>query len=680
MPFSFKRLLIGQPIATERAHEERLPKIIALPVFASDALSSTAYATQEIMLALALTVGFASAPGTLGNLGKVMPIALCIGVLLVIVSISYRQTIFAYPNGGGAYIVAKENLGQTPGLIAAASLLIDYVLTVAVSIAAGVAAITSAFSGLLPHTVGLCLFFIALITLANLRGIKESGAIFAIPSYLFVVSIIALISVGFYRHYNGGLTPYAPLQTQAGIVNPEYLKSLSLFLLLRAFSSGCTALSGIEAISNGIPAFRKPESRNAAITLTWMSTILITLFLGVTALTYVSGAQPIFVTHVVDGAQQLVVHHGHVADPKETIISVLARMVFGGTSFSWLYFIVQAGTAMILILAANTAYADFPRLTSILATDRYMPRQLANIGDRLAFNNGIIALAVCASILIMLFHGSVTALISLYAIGVFLSFTLSQAGMVVHWLRDRTGNWRASMLVNGLGATATAIVVAIITITKFRGGAWMVVVAIPLIVLILRKIHAHYRSVAKQLSLEGYRPRQGMRHHVLVLAPDIHRGVIPALQYARSISDDVKALHISIDPAREARVRKRWTQYSRGVPLAILPSPFRSLVTPVSDYIDRLQASEPNCIVTIVVPEFVPTGWWPKLLHGQAALMLNLKLRFKPGVVVIGVPYHIEAYVEIPKGYDPSHFQAGEKVAGGVLPPLNDEPISRRAR
>jgi amino acid transporter len=674
MPFSFKRLLLGQPIATARAHEERLPKILALPIFASDAISSTAYATQEIMLALTLTVGFATAPSTLSNLGKVMPVALCIAVLLIIVAVSYRQTIFAYPGGGGAYIVAKKNLGETYGLIAAASLLIDYVLTVSVSTAAGVAAITSALPSLSHHTVLICLFFVTLVTIANLRGVRESGVLFAIPSYLFIFSILLLLGLGFYRHFNGGLTPYAPLVAQSHITNPAFLPSLTLFLLLRAFSSGCTALSGIEAISNGVTAFRQPEARNAAATLTWMCVILVSLFLGITALTYVSGAQPIYALH---SSGALAIHHGHVDDPRETLISVLARMVFDGTMLQWFYFVVQVGTAMILILAANTAFAGFPRLASLLATDRYMPRQLANLGDRLAFNNGIMALATAASVLIIVFRGSVTALIALYAIGVFLSVTLSQAGMVKHWLREKGKNWQLSLMVNSLGATATALVTAIITTTKFRTGAWMVVLAIPVIVLVLRNIHAHYRSVSKQLSLEGYRPRQGLRHHVFVLAPDIHRGVLPALQYARSISDDVRALHVSIDPSREERVRKRWTQYSRGVPLAILPSPFRSLVQPIDDYIARLKSMEPNSLITIIVPEFVPAGWWPKLLHGQAALLLNLRFRFKPGVVVISVPYHIEAYVDLPEDYDPKHFRPEEKaVKDGVLPPLSDDAIA----
>jgi amino acid transporter len=676
MPFSIRRLLIGAPIATSRAHEERLPKILALPIFASDAISSTAYATQEIMLALALTVGFAANPATLGNLSKVVPISFCIAALLIIVALSYRQTIFAYPNGGGSYIVARENLGEAPGLVAAASLMIDYVLTVSVSTAAGVSAVTSAFPSLLPHTVLLCLACILLITVANLRGVRESGVLFAVPSYLFIFSILVLLGVGFYRHFlGGGLTSYAPLVAQHNIANPSYLPSLSLFLLLRAFSSGCTALSGIEAISNGVTAFRAPESRNAATTLTWMGAILITLFLGISFLTFYSGAQPIFATHLKEGMQVLAVHRGHVADPSETLFSVLAHMVFDRTPLQLFYFIVQAGTALILVLAANTAFAGFPRLASLLAADRYMPRQLANLGDRLAFNNGIIALAICASLLIVIFHGSVTALIALYAIGVFLSFTLSQAGMVMHWIRGKGRNWQLSMMVNLVGAAATLVATAIITITKFRGGAWMVVIAIPVIVLILKNIHRHYKSVAQQLSLRDYRPRQGLRHHVLVLVPDIHRGVIPALQYARTLSDDAKAIHVSIDPAREERLRKRWTQYSRGVPLAILESPYRSLVDPINAYVNRLQQMEPNSIVTIVVPEFVPSGWWPTLLHGQAAFMLNLRLRFKPGVVVIGVPYLIEAFVDLPKQESESDAVKQTKARGADLPPLQDDPI-----
>ena len=647
MAFSLKRLLVGQPIATDRAHHQRLPKTIALAVFASDALSSTAYATEEILLALMLTISF-TAPATLQNLHTLLPVGLGIGALLVIVALSYRQTVYAYPQGGGAYLVAKENFGQRTGLIAAAALLIDYVLTVAVSIAAGVAALTSAFPHLQHHTgyvVYLCLTFIALITLLNLRGMKESGTVFAIPTYGFLLSMVALLIYGFYRQFNGGLGEYELLQHQQQVFSNPEVRNLGIFMLMRAFASGCTALTGIEAISDGVPAFQPPESKNAATTLAWMATILVTLFLGITTLAYMSNSQPI--VKLAEGTTQFAVEHGHI-ESTETLISVLAHRVFDGTSAAWFYFVLQMFTTAILVLAANTAYADFPRLSSVLAKDRFMPRQMANIGDRLAFNNGIIALALCSAILIIIFRGSVTRIISLYALGVFLSFTLSQSGMVMHWRKLRPPGWKLNATVNAIGATATFIVMCIILYTKFKGGAWMVALAIPLIVLGLRKINAHYRSVAKQLSLENYRPAQGRRHYVFVLVPDIHRGVIAALQYARSISPDVHALHVCSEPAREQRLRERWTHYSRGVPLDMLPSPYRSLVDPVVDHITQIQEQEPLSLITIVIPEFVPREWWAKLLHGHAGLLLALRLHEREGVVVTNVPYHLKSLLDAP--------------------------------
>ncbi len=649
MAFSLKRLLVGQPIATDRAHHQRLPKVIALAVFASDALSSTAYATEEILLALMLTVSF-TAPETLQNLHTLLPVGLGIGALLVIVALSYRQTVYAYPQGGGAYLVAKENFGQQTGLVAAAALLIDYVLTVAVSVAAGVAALTSAFPHLQGHAssvIYLCLMFIALITLLNLRGMKESGTVFAIPTYGFLLSMVALLVYGFYRQQNGGLGDYSVLQhQQQAISNPAYqTHQLGFFMLLRAFASGCTALTGIEAISDGVPAFQPPESRNAAITLGWMATILVTLFLGITALAYMSNSQPIVA--LAEGTSQFAVEHNHI-ESTETLLSVLAHRTFDGTSAAWFYFVLQMFTTAILVLAANTAYADFPRLSMVLARDRYMPRQMANIGDRLAFNNGIIALALCSAVLIVIFRGSVTRIISLYALGVFLSFTLSQSGMVLHWRKLRPPNWKLNVAVNAIGATATFIVMCIILYTKFKGGAWMVAAAIPIIVMGLRKINAHYRSVAQQLSLENYRPMQGRRHFVFVLVPDIHRGVIAALQYARSISPDVQALHISIDQAREKRLREKWTLYSRGVPLEMLPSPYRSLVDPVVDHITQIQKEEPRSLITIVIPEFVPREWWAKLLHGHAGLLLALRLHEREGVVVTNVPYILKPLADAP--------------------------------
>lgn len=645
--FSLKRLLFGNPVATDRAHHERLPKSVALAVFASDALSSTAYATQEIMLALMLTVAFAANPATLANLNHILPIGIGIGILLVIVATSYRQTVYAYPQGGGAYLVAKENLGQTTGLVAASALLIDYVLTVAVSIAAGIAALTSAVPALRNHPVELCCVAIAVISILNLRGMKESGTVFAIPTYGFLLAISTLLVVGIYKTMTGTLGTYGLLEQQLAGPNlkitAEHAQSLTIFMFLRAFASGCTALTGIEAISDGVPAFQKPESKNAAITLGWMATILTTLFLGITYLTFKSGAQPILAIH--DGV--VAVEHGHLEEPVETLISVIAHMTFDGGALSWMYYVVQFSTAMILILAANTAFADFPRLSSILARDRFMPRQFSNIGDRLVFNNGIIALAVASAVLVALFGGSTTKLIALYAVGVFTSFTLSQAGMVVHWFKTKSRGWKLAAAVNAFGAMCTAIVCCIITATKFFGGAWMVIACVPFLVYVLRSINNHYRSVSKQLSMEGYRPTQGVRHQILVLVPDIHRGVIPALQLARTMSADARAIHVSIDPNREKRVRERWTLYSRGMQLTMLPSPYRSLTEPVVDYVKKLVDRDPHTMVVVVIPEFEPSGWWPKLLHGHAGFTLAVKLHFLPRVVVVNVPYHIESFVDV---------------------------------
>ena len=641
MAFSLKRLLVGQPIATERAHHQRLPKVIALAVFASDALSSTAYATEEIMLALIMAVGLARAPNI------VLPIAVGIGVLLVIVATSYRQTVHAYPQGGGAYLVAKENFGQQTGLVAAAALLIAYVLTVAISVAAGVAAITSAFPYLQQnpgYTIYLCVGFIALVMLLNLRGVKESGVVFAIPTYGFIVSMLVLMSAGFYKHFTGTLGDYEPMVAQRAMPNPGAIGGLTLFMLMRSFASGCTALTGIEAISDGVPAFQPPESKNAATTLGWMATILVSIFLGITALTYFTGSLPILALN--EAGTGFLVEHGNL-ERTETLISVLAHRVFDGGAVPQFYFVVQIMTAAILVLAANTAYADFPRLSSVMARDRFMPRQMANVGDRLAFNNGIIALSLCSAFLVIIFQGSVTRLIALYAFGVFLSFTLSQAGMVMHWRKLRPPKWKLNAAVNMVGAISTFIVMLIIGITKFKTGVWIVAIAIPLLVYVLRKINEHYRSVAKQLSLDNYRPKQGQRHFVYVLVPDIHRGVIPALQYARTLSPDVRALHVSTDPSREQRLRQRWGLFSRGVPLDILASPYRSLVAPIVERIKRIQEQEPRSLITVVIPEFVPNGWFAKSLHGQAGLLLSLRLHEMEGVVVINVPYHIEAFVEL---------------------------------
>lgn len=635
MPRSLKRILIGQPLATDRAHEERLPKVLALPIFASDALSSVAYASEEIMAALLLagTIHFSLTPW----------LSLAIIALLAIVVTSYRQTVMAYPNGGGAYIVARDNLGEVPAQAAGAALLVDYILTVAVSVSAGVAAILSLAHNygheIPPHDiVPLCLMFVAFITLINLRGAKESGAAFAVPAYSFIVLMYVLIGLGLYKIFaSGGLAPvHAPAEFAAARVGNEAtghlagLEPLGIFLVLHAFASGCTALTGVEAISNGVQAFKEPASRNAAITMTWLAGLLGTMFIGVSFLAVRVNALP-------PNA-----HGFH----EQTVLSQVGLAVFGKGPF---YLALQVVTCIILILAANTSFAGFPRLCALQAQDGFLPRQLTNVGDRLVYNNGIVVLAVMSSLLIVLFKGSVHYLIPLYAIGVFLSFTMSQSGMVRRWSRLKTPGWKWKVAVNAVGATATCIVLFIFAVVKFHDGAWVVVFLIPSMMFLFFRIKAHYRSVAKQLSLEGYRPTQGWRHHVLVLAPDIHRGVIPALNYARAISEDARGVHVSIDPTREGRVRKRWTQWSRGIPLVVLPSPYRSLNQPIMEYIDKLHAQEPRSLVTIIIPEFVPTGMGSKFLHGQATIALKLRLLFKRGVVVTSVPYHIESYVELPR-------------------------------
>ena len=637
MHSSLRRLLIGRPLHSEQAHNEKLSKTVALPVFASDALSSTAYASEEIMAALLLAGAgfFFLAPR----------LSIGIAILLAIVVISYRQTVMAYPGGGGAYIVSKENLGPLPAKAAGAALLIDYVLTVSVSIAAGIAAIASLLETV-GHTdihiyiVPLCLIAIVFVAVMNLRGVRESGAAFALPSYTFVAIMYLMIALGLYKWMTGGLAPVHSSAELLAARSAEHgstpaLAALTPFLILRAFASGCTALTGVEAVSNGVTAFKEPAAKNAATVMAWMGLILGSLFLGLSYLAVHVHAIP----STAEGFS-------------ETVVSQVGRTVFQGIGptiggQSIFYYLLQIATCAILILAANTAYADFPRLSSLMARDGYLPRQLANVGDKLVFNNGILLLTLFSAVLIVVFKGSVSALIPLYCVGVFLSFTLNQTGMVKRWARLRTPGRQGKALVNGFGGIATFVVMIVFCVVKFSHGAWVVVILVPTLIFLISKIHQHYRSVAKQLSLEGFRPRQGYREHTLVLVPDIHRGVIPALQFARAHSSDAKAIHIFIDPAREARVRERFTLWSRGMPLMVLPSPYRSLVEPVMTYIEHLQSQDPNNLITVVIPEFVPTGWWSKLLHGQAGFMLALRLHARRGVVVINVPYHIDAFVPL---------------------------------
>jgi amino acid transporter len=610
-----KRLFVGRPLANEQLAHERLSKRIALAVFSSDALSSVAYATEAILIALLA--------GSQQALGYATPIALGIALLLITVAFSYRQTIIAYPQGGGTYIVSRENLGTIPSLVAASSLLIDYVLTVAVSMSAAVAAITSAIAVLDPYRVELAVGLIALVTLANLRGIKESGQIFAVPTYLFVLSMFTLIGVGLFKVIaSGGAVPPAPSPRIPYVV--EELQGLSFFLLLRAFAAGCTALTGIEAIADGVPAFKKPESRNAAITLVIMAVILCTMFLGTTILANAYHIIP-------DGSRE-----------PETANSQIARAIFGGGSP--FYYILQISTMLILILASNTAFADFPRLSYFLASDRFLPRQFAQRGDRLVFSNGVVALGIFSALLVIGFGAREQALLHLYAVGVFMSFTLSQFGMVQRWRRLKTPGWQRSAAINLLGATVTGTVLVVIATTKFLEGAWAVLLLIPMLVLILRAIHWHYTEVAKQLSLADAPPPTAVRRHTaVVLISGVHKGVIPAVQYALSLApDNVTAVYVDMDAEVTEKLKEKWKQWGSGIPLVVLPSPYRSLVRPLMTYIDEIDAQYDDDVMTIVLPEFIPSKWWQHLLHNQTALLIKATLLFSKGKVVTSVPYHLE--------------------------------------
>ena len=674
MATELKRFIIGRALRTEQAHHERLTKKTALAVFSSDALSSTAYATEEILLVLAVAATY----GQMGAFKYVVPISIGIAILLIIVASSYRQTIHAYPSGGGAYIVAKENLGTNAGLVAGASLLVDYVLTVAVSIAAGVAAVTSMLQGtsyawLIEHKVLLCLIFITFIALANLRGVRESGALFAAPTYAFLISFLFMIGYGLFSYYSYGGAAPVPGPDEIKTAEGYHLQPLTLFLLLGAFSNGCAALTGIEAISNGVPAFKKPEAQNAATTLVWMALLLTIMFLGTSVLAYLYGVHP---------------------HENETVISQFARTMFTG-SMAWFYYVVQIATALILVLAANTSFADFPRLASLLARDRFLPRQFATRGDKLVFSNGIVILAVFASILVIAFGGDTSRLIPLYAVGVFLSFTLSQSGMVRHWLKERDrlkqgknrrqakadedihftqstvdtvslpdaeleaaehrgstfvkdsvtrdSNWKKSIVVNAIGALATFVVLCVFIATKFIHGAWVVVVVIPLLVFMFRAIHQHYVGVAQQLSTEGLEELQPIQHRVIVPISGIHRGVVKALEYAKTIAQDrVEAVYVDFDEEATAKLREKWERWGSGVKLVVLPSPYRELTKPLLRYLARLERKNNHSLVTVLLPEFVPAKWWQHLLHNQSSLMLKGALLFKENVIVISVPYHLK--------------------------------------
>ncbi|MGH7616590.1 MAG: APC family permease [Gemmatimonadaceae bacterium] len=610
----FKRVLFGRPLASDRLEHERLNKKTALAVLSSDAISSVAYATEQTLLVL-VVLGAAA-------LHYVIPISAVIVGLLALVALSYRQTIFAYPAGGGSYTVARDNLGTMPGLIAAAALLTDYTLTVSVSISSGIAAITSAYPALVPHTVAMCIAAVLVLMSVNLRGVRESGIAFSVPTYIFIAMMLALIGVGLVRSLFGA----APVVRAAAPVVPHAAIPVGFaftFLILRAFAEGCVAMTGTEAISNGVGAFKKPSSHNAAMTLGWMAAILGVFFLGTSVLAR---------------------HYGVMPSATETVLSQLGRKVFGG---GIAYYLLQYATFAILVLAANTAFADFPRLSSILARDGYMPRQFAARGDRLAFSNGIIALALFAALLVWLFHGDTSALIPLYAIGVFVCFTLSQAGMVVHWWKGKEPGWRRRAVLNGLGAAATAVVSIVQVVTKFTTGAWIVVLIIPLIIVVLKRIHRHYDHFRREVAYTGQAPLMFLHHTVVVPVNGITKPAAGALVYATTICEDVRAVYVEVDPESAAALAHQWDEWDIGVDLVVIPSPFRSVLRPLVDYVNGLNERGEADLVTVVVPEIVPRSWWGHLLHNKTSLFIRTAFLFRPNVVVTTVPYLIGRAVRL---------------------------------
>jgi amino acid transporter len=640
---NLRRMIIGEPLATSAAIHQRLSKTKALAVFSSDALSSTAYATEAILLVLIA--------GTMSALSISLWISIGIALLLVVVAFSYYQTIHAYPSGGGAYIVTKENLGTVPGLTAAAALLIDYVLTVAVSVSAGVAALISAFPAVTDFRVEIALIIVAFITVMNLRGIRESGTIFSIPTYAFIIGVLAMIAVGVFKVLFGSAVPLPPpdpeVLEETMRHSQELISGGFIFLILRAFAAGCTALTGVEAISDGIPAFKPPESDNAGKTLIVMVVLLCTMFIGTTFLANQFGAVAL--------------------DQPPTVLSQVARAVFGEGSL--LFYYMQIATLLILSLAANTAYADFPRLASLIAKDRYLPRQLTGLGDRLVFSNGIIALAVLSSLLIIVFNAREHNLLPLYAVGVFLGFTLSQSGMVLRWLRQRhtpdfvpTGSWRFKVATNAFGAVCTFIVLLILMVTKFTEGAWIVVLAIPIVMFLFTRIHKHYEDVAESLTLEGLHPgcirvdtTRALNHlPVVVLLNSLNRSSLQALEYAVRLSDNVRVCAIEIEPGGVERLKAKWNEWDIEVPLDIVPSPYREVGRPLVDYLhqrDKLDINgEPT---TVVLPEFVVEHWWERFMHNQTSVAIRDALYHDQiargrGRPVINVPYRIGEELYMP--------------------------------
>ncbi|MEQ1628412.1 MAG: APC family permease [Nitrospira sp.] len=602
-----KRWLVGDPLKTAQAAHERLSKTLALAIFSSNAISSVAYATEEILLVLILA-GSAAVSWSI-------PVSIAILILTLILTISYRQIIYEYPAGGGAYIVARSNLGELPALIAAGALMIDYILTVAVSVAAGIAALTSAVPVLFPHREALGLTAILFIIVMNLRGVRESGKFFAVPTYFAIGALGLMVVLGTIQSLVGpGAVPVAP-PTTAG---QDSLDGVTLFLILRAFAAGCSAVTGMEVISNGVQAFREPESKNAATTMIWMSAILAVLFMGISWMAY---------------------HYGILAKEDETVVSQLARLTFGSGA---IYYAVQISTMLLLVLAANSAFAGFPHLSSILARDGYMPHQMASFGDRLVFSNGIFILGFFACLLLVIFHGDTHALIPLYAIGVFVSFTLSQAGMVKRWLVKRGLHWRKKLVVNGIGAITTGVATVIIATTKFMQGAWIVFLLVAILIMMFRGIRSHYKAVAEQVSLtRDTRPPRPRRNLVIMPIGGVNRSVVRAVDYARSRGGEIRAILVDVDKEETALVEIKWAQWGCGVPLVVLPSPYRSILGSILDYIEDLQQKDPDCWITVVIPEILPARWWQNILHNQRALLLKGALLFKDRVVLTDVPYHL---------------------------------------
>lgn len=614
LPSKFRRVLLGKPIPTAREHHERLSLFLGLPIFASDALSSAAYATESIVSILILA-GIAAV-----SLQPGITLAICL--LYLVVVISYQQTIKAYPSGGGAYLVAADNLGERPAVIAASALLIDYILTVAVSVAAGVAALVSAFPSLHPALMPLNLGFIGLIVWANLRGVRESGMLFALPSYGFVLGMLCMIVWGVVRVW-GTSAPAQVVEADVNMIGSETAVPLA-FLILRSFSAGCVALTGVEAISNGVQAFRAPEARNAILSLRWLAAMMITMFIGIGFLIqYI----PTISLHAT-------------ANPEyRTAVSQIASFVFGSGSFG--FYFIQISTATILILAANTAFAGFPRLASILAVDGYLPRPLSRLGDRLVFQNGIIVLGVLAMILVWYFGGELDLLLPLYAVGVFTAFTLSQSGMVRHWLKESKRGIVQRVGINGLGALATGVVALVILTTKFREGAWIVLVLMTAISVGLLAVHRRYRAIASQLEVGPISVPSPTDQTAILLVPRLHKGLLSALDYAVSLHSDVRALHVTLDRRAVARIRKEWEEHGGSVPLVVIESPYRSLIDPILEYVDQMLEEDPDRVITVIVAEAVATKWHHRLLQENVAQQLKRALGKRKNVVVSNVRYFL---------------------------------------